>query len=83
MENEAEAIGQFIKAERKRRGLTRLTFAGIVGKAEGQIWKTETRTNRTTLRNILLLLNNLGYTLTVTPIKEDTSSQPQESARNQ
>lgn len=82
MENSAEAIGQFITAERKRRGLSRLTFAGLVGKAEAQVWKTETRTNRTTLRNILLLLNELGYTLTVTPIT-DTSSQQQESARNQ
>ena len=83
MEKEAEAIGRFITTERKRRGLTRLTFAGIVGKGEAHIWRIETRTNRTTLQNILLLLNNLGYTLTVTPIKEDTSNQQQESARNQ
>ena len=83
MEKEAEAIGQFLIAERKRRGLSRLTLAGLVGKAKTQIWKIETRTDRTTLRNILLLLNNLGYTLTVTPIKEDTSSQQQESAHNQ
>lgn len=83
MENDAEAIGQFIKVERKRRGLSRLTFAGIVGKAEAQVWKTETRTNRTTLRNILLLLNELGYTLTVTPIHKNVENQPQGNAQHQ
>lgn len=83
MENDAKAIGQFITDERRRRGLTRLTLAGLVGKCESQVYKTEIRTGRTTLKNILLLLNELGYTLTVAPIHKNVENQPQENAQHQ
>ena len=83
MEKQAEAIGQFIKAERQRQGLNRLTLAGLVGKGESQIRNTEEQTIKTELRNILLSLNQLGYTLTVTPIHKSEQPQQQESARNQ
>lgn len=83
MEKEAEAIGQFIKAERQRQGLNRLTLAGLVGKCEAQIRNTEEQTIKTELRNILLSLNQLGYTLVVAPIHKNVENQPQENAQHQ
>lgn len=83
MEKEAEAIGQFIKAERQRQGLNRLTLAGLVGKGETQIRNTEEQTIKTELRNILLSLNQLGYTLVVAPIHKNVENQPQENAQHQ
>lgn len=74
IEQNARQIGQFISQERARKKITMTTMAGLVGKCTCQVFNTENKTIRTTLRNILVLLDYLGYELMVVP-KQGTRDQ--------